>query len=136
MSEQVLNLPVDLKERREMLENELKKTVTELISQQLANDLKVAFEEYKLTGEVATISWEFHPESDDEGGTDWHPSYFTLEIDGEDIEMEEISVNKKSKWSESYYDYTLDEEVHELIYDWKDDLYKNNIEKIVVKIGE
>jgi hypothetical protein len=136
MEEMTLSLPVDLQERRELLEKELKNTVTGLISQKLTSKLKTLFQEFKLEGEIATISWEFHPESDDEGGTDWYPSYVTLEVDEETIEIEEVTVNKKSKYSSDFYDHQLDDEIHDMLYDWKEDLHKNNVEKITVKLGE
>lgn len=136
MSENVLNLPADLKERREVLENELKETVTKLISSQLNSSLRELFLEYGLSGEEAILTWEFHPESDDEGGTDWHPSYFNLDVDGESVEMGELTVNKKSKWSDTFYDYTLDEEMHEFIYDWKEDLYNNGVKKLIIRMSE
>jgi hypothetical protein len=136
MSEKTLVLPVDLKERRELLENELRNTISEQISLDLTNDVNGLFEQYGIKGDLATISWEFHPESDDEGGTDWYPSYITLSVDGEEIEMKEKVANKKSSWSDSYYDYSLDEEIHELICEWRDDLHRYDVESLLVRIGE
>jgi hypothetical protein len=136
MSEKTLVLPVDLKERRELLENELRNTISEQISLDLTNDVNGLFKQYGITGDLVTISWEFHPESDDEGGTDWYPSYITLSVDGEEIEMKKKVINKKSTWSDSYYDYSLDEEINELICDWRDDLHKHDVESLLVRIGE
>jgi hypothetical protein len=136
MSEKTLVLPVYLKERREMLENELRNTISEQISLDLTNDVNGLFKQYGITGDLATISWEFHPESDDEGGTDWYPSYITLSVDGEEINMEKKVLNKKSKWSDSHYNYSLDEEINELICDWRDDLHKHDVESLLVRIGK
>jgi hypothetical protein len=136
MNKEVLELPTNLRERRKLLEAELSKTVSEQISQELSKKLNETFDEFGIKGELAIISWEFHPESDDEGGTDWYPSYITLKVDGEDIDMEEIKINKKPNWSEKYFDFALDEEINDLVHEWSDDLHKHGVEELIVEIGE
>ena len=134
MSEKTLVLPVDLKERRMVLEEELKNTVSEQIAITLTDKANGLFEQYGIKGETAKITWEFHPESDDEGGTDWWASYVQLFVDGERIETEEKIVNRKSSYSDRYYDCALSDELSELINDHSSDLYQYDIESLETRI--
>lgn len=131
MSEQLtLELPEDLKERRKVLETELSKVVVELCFTDLKKDMNELFEEYKVEPKPTDVTWSFHGEYDDEGGTTYYPNNVTIYADGEEIDMSKYKINKKSKWSDTFYDYELNEELHELICEYREDLYEHDIEDI------
>lgn len=126
----VLEIPVDdLKARRKVLEEELAETVTTLLFTDVKEKVNKTLEEFGVKG--SEISWEFHPESDDEGGTDWWISYIQVkDEDGELLDIDDISIDKKSRYSDNTYEHCLSDELSELMYDYKDDLYEYDIEEI------
>lgn len=134
MTNNVLNLPEDLKDRRRVLETELRATVKELISVELKRELfdLINSQGIVLDDKPTKITWEFHPESDDEGGTDWWISYVQLHGENDLIDAEEITFMKKYSWSGNEYEASLDEEIREILTDWRDDLYRHGVEEILL----
>lgn len=130
-----LNLPIDLSERRSLLQKELSKVVQEQIETSMKNDIRELFNQYGINGKTVDIDWEFHPESDDEGGTIWFPSYINVSVDGKTIDTEEYTTKRKSNWSDDIYEYYLGEDISEMIHDWREDLYDNGIDEITVSLG-
>jgi len=125
-----LVLPVKLSERRRVLEKELSKVVTELCFAGLREELNKVFEEYKVEPKPTRVTWEFYGEYDDEGGTTYYPRGINVFADEEEIDYKNYVINKKSKWSNDFYDYELDEELREIICDYRHDLYEHDIEEI------
>ncbi|ALS22122.1 hypothetical protein [Paenibacillus naphthalenovorans] len=129
-NEITLILPVELSERRKVLEKELAKVVTELCFTGLRDEINKVFEEYNIEPKPTKIKWDFCGEYDDEGGTTYYPNNIAVYTNGEKVEIDNYTINKKSKWSDSYYDYELGEELHEVICDYRHDLYEHDIEEI------
>ncbi|MEE5181122.1 hypothetical protein JDW21_19195 [Bacillus subtilis] len=129
--ESVLNLSTDnLRERREQLENALKETVVELIFTELKPKLKEKLNEFGLIN-VASVEWEFYYESDDEGGTDPYLNYIRCKKDdGTEIDTEELTIEKKSEYSDRIYINTLNDELYEIFGNWNDDLHEYYITEI------
>lgn len=127
--ETVLNLPVDLNERRQFLESELKKVVIELVENELKEHLSKINREQNLG--IESVSWDFQGEYDDEGGTDYYPSDIHISMSDE-RDPEEITLKVKSKYSDTYYDYSLYEIISETLNDYSDDLYKYDIDEILL----
>jgi hypothetical protein len=127
----IMELPENLSERRDILKSELKKVVTELCFTSLKEIFDILFAEYKVNPKPASVTWEFHEEYDDEGGTDWNPTGVSVwDENEENIETEDYTVNKKSKWSDNFYDFNLDDEIYDILYEWKSELYEYGIEEI------
>ena len=136
--ENVLNLPVDdLVERRKVLEEELKKTVVETVFTKLKNELETPLKEAGV-GNLTSISWEYYPESDDEGGSIYYPNYIQVFVDGEalenidneDDEQERIFIKHKPSWSKSIYEESIEEFIMGVLCDYRSDLYDYDIEEI------
>lgn len=122
-----LILPKDLKERRSVLEEELGKVVKELVTNEIKNKINKYSNKYNLG--IKSIIWEFHAEYDDEGGTDYYPSIYSIIMDDE-RDPEEIIIEVKSKHSDYTYKYNLYEFISDLLLDHSDDLYEYDIEEI------
>ncbi|PLR99527.1 hypothetical protein [Bacillus sp. T33-2] len=131
--ESTLILPVeDLQERRRILEKELREVVVATVFTGLKNDLQELFITYNVKEVPSGVSWEFHGEYDDEGGTDYYPNYIRVfDENGDSIELEEYKTKKKSKYSDNVYEYSLDEEIHEAVCNYREDLYEHDIEEII-----
>lgn len=141
-----INLSItDLKARRSTLEEELKKTVVKIVIDEIKEGLEKPLMDAGV-GKLTKISWEFHPESDDEGGTDYYPNCIQVftedgemeDIHGEDTEdgEEPIIIKRKSSWSDTVYEYSVGELVSDLINENSDDLYNHDIEEITFQVGE
>lgn len=133
--EAVIELPVgDLKQRREVLEKELKKTIVELVTTDLKKTLQDEFNKLDL-GKLTEITWEFHGEYDDEGGTNYHPSYIQIfnedgAIDYEDEPYNEIVIKKKSSYSDYIYEYDIAEFLSDTLHEYSSELYEYDIEEL------
>lgn len=134
--EKTIELPVDdLKQRRELLEDELKKTIVELVTTDLKSKLSTEFDKLDL-GKLTSASWEFHGEYDDEGGTAYYPSYIQLSneegsIDYEDEPYNEIVIKQKSKYSDYVYEYDIAEFLSDVLHEYSSELYDYGIEEIL-----
>lgn len=118
------------------LKAELKKTMTELISLKLGGTVAELLSQYGFVSGTAHISWDFYPEGDDEGGTDYWPEGISLEIDGIDIGMEGYEVERKSKYSDTIYDYCLSDDMQELICDLSGTLYEADVTSLTVNLNQ
>lgn len=132
--EPVLNLSVDnLKERREQLETELSKVVNEQVTTGLKEYVNDILAKANITN-ATSLTWEFYPESDDEGGTDWHVNDLYLRTnDDEDIDMDEIEFEVESTYRKGeLYTVSLRDELYDMMYGFRDDLYEQGIEEITL----
>jgi len=122
--EPVINLSVEnLRERRSQLEKELNKVVVELVTVELKDSISKDFSVVGL--DVARISWDFHPESDDEGGSDWWVTDVTaVDSSGDEVNIEDIVV-EHSRWNENLRDL-----ITETLSDYREDLYDQYITEI------
>jgi hypothetical protein len=132
MEKEFLELPSDLIERRQVLEKALASVVTEVCFTGLREELIKLFEEYKVEPKPDHVEWSFSGEYDDEGGTTYYPTGVQINANGDEIECKELTINKKSKWSDTYYDNELGEEILEIICDYREDLYEHGIEEITL----
>lgn len=131
MEKLTIELPEGLSERRKILETELAKVIVEISFTGLRKDLNEVFEEFKVEPKPTSVEWEFYGEyDDDEGGTTYYPNNIHVCADGEEVEIKKYVINKKSKWSDDFYDYELEEQLHEVISEYREDLYEHNIESI------
>lgn len=128
---EVLNLPVDdLAERKRILKEELKKVVIELTFKNLKEELKDKFDMFG----IKRVTWEFHGEYDDEGGTDWIVSCFNFyDTNGENIDGHECKYKEKSKYSDSVYEHDLLDLAYDVISDYNNDLYEYDIEELTLE---
>jgi len=124
------NFEVKIKE----LKAELKKTMSEMISLKMGSVIKGLLAQYEVEGEVANIQWDFYPESDDEGGTIWYPEGIELEVDGNYIEMSDLVVERKSKWSDSVYEHDLAEDMNELLNDISNTFYEADVTSLTINL--
>jgi hypothetical protein len=132
--DKVLELPVDdLKERRRVLEEELSKTIVELVSSELKKELKELFSEYGIQ-DVSRVTWDYHGEYDDEGGTYWAICDIDIELkNGDSIDKNEYSVKRTPSWSNgATYTYYLEDDLHELLSGYHSDLYEYDINEIIL----
>lgn len=116
------------------LKAELKKTMSEMISLKMGSTVRELLDQYEIKGEVAHISWDFYPESDDEGGTVWYPEGIELEIDGTSIEMSDHEIERKSKYSDMVYAYDLSEDMNELLNDISNTLYEADVTSLTINL--
>lgn len=130
--EPTLNLSLNLAERKKQLRDELRKTVTELVSTTLKVSINDLLKEAKVEG-VHSVEWDFHPESDDEGGTDWWIEYVTVTFEDDDMEvdLDEVTFQKES-WRKdgTFWEANLAEELRETISEYRSDLYNYDITEI------
>lgn len=131
-----LELPVNLQERRSILEKELSNVVQNIVHKSLAISIKELCKEFKITGSLAVLEWDFYPESDDEGGSIQYPTGIYFTVDGRNVDMEEHLTTKIYNWSEEEYEQSLDEEVRELLHEWKYDLFDHSIFNVSIDISE
>lgn len=124
-----LILPKDLKERRSVLEEELGKVVKELVTNEIKNKINKYSNEYNLG--IKSVIWGFHAEYNDEGGTDYYPTIYSIIMDDKrDPEEIIIEVKFKSEHSDCTYEYNLYELISDILLEHSDDLYKYDIEEI------
>lgn len=130
---EVLTLPVDdLKERRKLLESELEKVIVKDITTELKEVIGDVLKKTDI--KLERVSWEFHPESDDEGGVDYWPSYVQVFASTGEIEEdsdESIEIKVKSEYSDYVYTYDLFEFITEQLHEHSSDLYEYDIEEIL-----
>jgi hypothetical protein len=131
--EPTLELSVDnLRERRSQLQSELNKTVTELVTTGLKASVKELFALAGVTN-AQRISWDFYPESDDEGGSNWYVTdiYVSFDGEGEDIDLEEVTIQRES-WRKdgTFYEYSVYDELRDIMSDFSSDLYDQDITDI------
>lgn len=128
--EPTLTLSVDnLQERRSQLQVELNKTVTELVTTGLKASVKELFTLAGITN-AQRISWDFYPESDDEGGSNWYVTdiYVSFDDESEDVDLEEVTIQRES-WRKdgTFYEYSVDEELRDIMSEFNSDLYDQDI---------
>lgn len=131
--EPTLSLSVDnLRERRSQLQVELNKTVTELVMTGLKESVNQLFALAGITT-ATSIEWDFYPESDDEGGSDWYVTDISVSFDdeSEDIDLEEVTVQRES-WRKdgTFYEYSVYDELRDIMSEFSGDLYDQDITEI------
>lgn len=128
-----INLPTDnLKERRSLLEAELKKTVVAQVEAELKEKLEIALSQTEI--KITKISWDFYPESDDEGGSVYYPEGVSIyNEDGymDDEDFEGIEIKEKSKYSDTVYSYDVYDYVRDTVSEFSSDLYDYDIYEIL-----
>lgn len=123
--ESTLNLPVDdLRERRSILESELSKVIADLVTKELRDSIISNVKDIKIT----RITWDFYPESDDEGGTDWHTNDICVYGEDGEIDTEEITITQT--YSYGTYDVELRDIIYDVLAEYRDDLYDQYITEI------
>lgn len=125
----------DLATRREQLQAELKKTVIELVTTGVKEMLKDELVKFGVDpSKVESVSWDFYYESDDEGGTNPYLESLNINmVDGEEeLDMDELTTEKKYSWSGNTYEANLREELYELFHDFSDDLHRYDIYEIEI----
>ena len=134
--EETLILPIeDLSERRAILRKELSKTVVELVTRSIRDSIENAFANADLPKKLTRVTWEFHGEYDDEGGTAYYPSYIQIyNEDGEidESELEGIIIKEKSSHSDYIFEYSADEYISDLLHEYSSELYEYDIEEILL----
>jgi hypothetical protein len=123
-----LELSVDnLAERRKVLQEELDKTISELVTNGLRQSVNELFELAGVTNAIS-MNWDFYPESDDEGGSVWYVDSLNVNFDGEEIDLEEATVKRES-WRKdgTFYEYSLYDELRDIMSDFSSDLYSQYI---------
>lgn len=128
--EPTLTLSVDnLDERRNQLQTELNKVIHEQVTTGLKESLKLNLKDSDVN--ITRLSWDFYPESDDEGGSVWYTSDLSAQDEnGEYIELEEIKVEQLS-WNKEYtYESDLRDILSEILHDYSRDLYDQYITEI------
>lgn len=126
-----LHLPTDnLQERREILEAELKKVIENLLFDGIKKDVNELLAEAGVQNAVE-ISWEFHPESDDEGGTSWYFEYISIETKDGFLDLDDYEIKKESwKKDGTFFDVCLRDELSDVMYDYRDDLFKYHFDSV------
>lgn len=127
MSEEIeieaLSIPT-LLERRYTLEKELGKVVERIVTISIIEDVNGLLQEENLKKKelkIKSISWDFYPESDDEGGSVYYPEGVTVELESGE-EANEIIVDEQKYRGESLTDM-----IHEFIIEYSEDLYECDI---------
>lgn len=126
--ESSIELPVDdLQKRREKLEEALKETVTEMVTKDIKDAISTSLENANI--KITDISWDFYPESDDEGGSVYYPEGLLISTE-EDIDPDDFIIKVKSKYSDAVYEEALRDVVMEILCDNSSDLYDFDIYEI------
>lgn len=119
-----------LNARRRTLESALKEVVSQIVEIEIKESIQ---EPLKKAGiEVVRISWEFYPESDDEGGSNYYPEGIEIfNVDGvlDEDDLDGITIHEVRSYGE--YDTEILEYVHEKIMDYSSDLYDYDINEIL-----
>jgi hypothetical protein len=125
----------NLRERRSQLESELNKVVVEIVVTEVKESISKAISEEfaEQKPDIARLSWDFYPESDDEGGSDWWVTDVSAyDSEGEYVELGDFSYEQLS-WNKEYtYQVGLDEAVREILSDFRDDLYSQYITELFI----
>lgn len=130
--EPTLNLSTtNLPERRKALESELSKVIVAQVTDSLTSSLEKGLANSPV--KLSRLAWDFHPESDDEGGTDWWVGYVTAyDEEGNNVDLEGFTVEVLSWDGKRTYESSLYEEVQEIVSGFKDDLYDQDITEILL----
>lgn len=129
-----LTLPEDLGQRRQVLEAELDKTITTLTTNSLTKDLVELFQKFGLEGQYS-VSWDFYPESDDEGGSYMSIGDVSVESSTDsDFSADEATAELPYSWSGGTYTAQLDDEVRDVLSGFESDIYKSDLDDITITI--
>lgn len=131
----VLELPTDnLGERRRLLEEDLRQTIEVQTTTSLKKDLIELFRKFELEGDF-TVTWDFYPESDDEGGSYMCICDVTIEsATDSDFSADEIHAEIPYRWGSGSYEAQLDDEVREFLSEDSSDIYEINMESISITV--
>lgn len=125
----------ELQAKVDELKSEMSAAISEIVSIKSQSIVKAILDQFGIVGKEAKLTWEFYPESDDQGGTVWYPEDLQLFVDGENIDMDNHVVKRKSKYSDNFYEESLDEVIREdFIYDLKEELHSQGVEQLVIDI--
>jgi hypothetical protein len=116
------------------IKGELKVKMSELISLKSQEVITAALAAYGITGKVAEIEWDFYPEGDDEGGTVYCPEGLSLTVDGEEIDMYDYEMKRKSKWSDYIGSYNLHEDINDFINDMSSEMHSAGVESLTINL--
>ncbi|WP_442637877.1 hypothetical protein [Rossellomorea marisflavi] len=129
-----LTLPEDLGQRRQVLEEELDKTITILTTNSLTKSLVELFRKFGLEGQFS-VSWDFYPESDDEGGSYMSISDVSVESSTDsDFSADEVTAELSYSWGNGTYTAQLDDEIRDVLSGFESDIYKSDMDDITVTI--
>lgn len=119
-----------LNERRKTLESGLKEVVSQIVEIEIKESIQ---EPLKTAGiKVVKIAWEFYPESDDEGGTNYYPEHVQVfNVDGGIDEDDLDGIMIKDVRSYGTYDTEVLEFIHDILCNHSSDLYDCDIEEII-----
>ena len=116
------------------IKEELTSKIAELVSLKSQEVVSTLLSSYGITGKVAELEWEFYPEGDDEGGTVYYPEGLSLTVDGEDIDMYDYEMQRKSKYSDYVGTYNLHEDINDFINDLSGQLQEAGVEDLTINI--
>ncbi|MGE6627889.1 hypothetical protein [Bacillus pumilus] len=129
--EETIHLEVDdLSVRRKQLEEELRKTVVELLFFNLKKNIKAVISDFEIDQVVSSVKFDFYYESDDEGGQDpYLTDYRIIGEDGSEIDIDDLE--KEVQWGGTTYTETLKDQLDEKAFEgYVDDLHNYNITEI------
>lgn len=115
-----------LKMMREELEKQTKEVVTEIVLHELKEVLEAPLKEAGI--EVTKITWDFYPESDDEGGSNYYPEGVVIST-VDDVDLDGIIITEVLSYGT--YDREVEDFVREKLCDYSSDLYDYDIYEIV-----
>jgi hypothetical protein len=123
----------DLKARRGQLERELSIVIEEIVTTEIKEEISKAISEEIVDDKpnIVRLVWDFYPESDDEGGSDWWVTdVVAYDSEGNYVDMEEYTCEQPSWDGKSTYQVSLDEVIREILSENRDDLYDQDITEI------
>lgn len=126
MKTNTLELPIELSARKEALEAEMKKVDLAILDAELVPRVSAFLKKEGVEG-VSSVTWEFYPESDDEGGTDWFIGGIALLNANKDLaEWDDEEEEEESVTDKLYY----------VLSDYSDVLNKYDIEELKIQGGK
>lgn len=131
MNQETLALPTNLEERRTLLEAELQKVAYALIARDLVPCIKELFTKANVPP-IERLSWEFYPESDDEGGTKMYiTSLCAYDKEEKAVHIDDYSFQKEFYGNDgtTYTSYVGDELI-DILYDFRSDLEEYEIDEL------
>lgn len=124
--DKTIELPVnDLKQRREMLEKELKKTVVKMVTMDIKKEIRDSFKDKGVT--IKDVSWDFYPESDDEGGAYYYTEGLSITT-VEDFDADEFKLEIEHYGT--IYEESVQEIIRDILNESSSDLYEYDIYEI------
>lgn len=117
------------------IKSELRVKMSELISLKSQEAVTAALAAYGITGKVVEIEWEFYPEGDDEGGTDYYPEDLSLQVDGKLLDMYDYEMERKSKYSDYVGTYNLHEDINDFINGISSEMYSAGVESLTINLN-